>query len=179
MVRYLFRFLLVFGALTLCFTSPSHAEIKIAVVDVDAVLSESLAAKSIKTQVDEKRKGFLDDVKAREGALRKEQQAIEAKRGSLSKDELIKKAQEFEKARLDARQSIQEQKSRLDKAYARSMNSLTQAIFEVCQEISDEGDIDLVITRQNIIVGNMSLDITKEVLTRMNKKLPKLKLEVE
>ena len=59
------------------------------------------------------------------------------------------------------------------------MNELTKVIYEVCQSIADEQNIDLVITRQNIIVGNMSLDITKEVAEKMNKKLPKVTLEVK
>lgn len=158
---------------------PAYAEINIAVVDVDAILSGSKAAKSIKSQVDKKRKGFLKDVKTAEDKLRKEQKAIEAKRADMSKEELFKKAQEFEKGRMDARKSIQEKKAKLDKAYTESMKSLTKTIFDVCQEIADERGIDLVITRQNIIVGNLSLDITKDVMERMNKKLPKLSLDAK
>lgn len=157
----------------------SLANTTIAVVDVDAILSQSKAAKSLKAQVDKKRKSFLDSVKEEEDKLRKEQKEIEGKRDSLSKEELVKKAQEFEKGRLNARKSIQEQKSKLDKAYSKSMNMLTKVIFEVCQEIADEREIDLVITRQNIIVGNMSLDITKDVLERLNKKLPNVSLDVK
>lgn len=160
-------------------SSVSHANVTLAVVDVEAILSDSSAAKSIKSQVDKKRKGFLSSVKKEEDKLRKEQKEIEQKRDSLSKEELLKKAQEFEKGRLDARKSIQEQKSQLDKAYSKSMNMLTKVIFDVCQEIADERDIDLVITRQNIIVGNMSLDITKDVMERMNKKLPNVTLSVK
>lgn len=157
----------------------SFASTTIAVVDVDSILSDSKAAKSLKLQVDDKRKSFIDNVKKEEDKLRKEQKAIEQKRDSLSKDELLKKAKEFEKGRMDARKSIQEQKGKLDKAYSKSMNMLTKVIFEVCHEIADERKIDLVITRQNIIVGNMSLDITKEVLGRLNKKLPNVALDVK
>ncbi len=167
-------FLLVFLV-----ASPAYSQVSIAVVDVDAILSESKAAKSIKSQVKKKREGFIDNVKKEEGKLRKEQKAIEAKRDSMSKEELVKKAQEFEKGRLSARKSIEEQKSKLDKAYTKSMNMLTKVIFEVCQEIANERKIDLIITKQNIIVGSLSLDITKEVMARMNKKLPNITLDVK
>ena len=137
----------------------------------------SKAAKSIKKQVDEKRNSFLANVKTEEEALRKEQKAIEAKRAEMSKEELVKKAQEFEKRRLDAGSSIKKKKSALDKSYSKAMNALTKAIFDVCQKIADERSIDLIITRQNIIVGSNSLDITAEVLKRMNKQVPTLKLK--
>ncbi len=156
---------------------PAAAELNIAVVDVDSILKNSKAAKSISKQVDEKRKSFIASVKKEEDKLRAEQQAIESKREEMSQDELIKKAQDFDKRRIEARKSIQDKKGSLDKAYSVAMNTLTNTIYEICQAIADEKKIDLVITRQNIIVGNLSLDITKEVLERMDKKLPELKIK--
>ncbi len=169
-------FLLFISACVFGHASPASAQINIAVVDVDRVLSEAKAAKSIQKQVDKKRAAFLSEVKKEEDKLRAEQKAIEAKRNDLSKDELIKKAQEFEKRRIDARNKIQSNKASLDKSYNKAMNKLTGIIYEATQEIADEDKIDLVITRQNIIVGNMSLDITQKVVARINKKLPKLDL---
>lgn len=157
----------------------ASADVNIAVVDVDYVLSESSAAKSIKKQVEKKRKSFINKVKAEEDKLRNEQKKIESKKSELSKEQLIEKAKSFEKKRIEARSKIQERKKKLDKAYGEAMSNLTKVIYEVCQDIANEKSIDLVITRQNIIVGNMSLDITKEVSERMNKKLPNVTLNVK
>lgn len=157
----------------------ANAELSLAVVDVEGILSQSKAAKSIQRQVDDKRKDFLSDVKEREDALRSEQKEIESQRSDLSKEELMEKAQKFEKQRIKAKSEIHEKKGKLDKAYAEAMQKLTKTIYDVCKEIADEKEIDLVITRQNIIVGNLSLDITKEVLDRMNRELPELKLSIK
>lgn len=170
---------LLFSFLVIMLSVPQANALNLAVVDVDTILSKSKAAKSIKKQIDQKREKFLKNVKKEEDKLRKDQKAIEAKRAEMTKEDLLKKAQEFEKGRLKARKSIQEQKIKLDKAYALSMNKLTKVIFEVCQEIADERKIDLIITKQNIIVGNLSLDITQDVLARMNKKLPNLTVDVK
>lgn len=155
----------------------AHAETKIAVVDIDSILSSSKAAKSIKAQVDEKRKTFLKSVKEQEDKLRTEQKAIEEKRADMSKEDLIKTAQDFEKRRIEARNTLQKKKSELDKSYSKAMNTLTDTITEVCQEIADEQKIDLIITRQNIIIGNNSLDITPNIMELMDKKLPSLSLK--
>ena len=157
--------------------SPAYAETKIAVVDVDVILTSSKAAKSIKKQVDQKRNGFLDNVKKEEDKLRTKQKAIEEKRADMTREELVKKAQEFEERRIAARKKLQDKKAKLDKSYSKAMNKLTDMIDEVCQEIADEQKIDLIITRQNIIIGSKSLDITSEVMSRMNKNLPSLSLE--
>jgi len=156
---------------------PAHAETKIAVVDVEAILSSSKAAKSIKKQVDEKRKIFLESVKEQEDKLRAEQKEIEKKRADMSKEDLTKTAQNFEKRRIKARNTLQKKKSALDKSYSKAMNKLTETITEACQKIADEQKIDLVITRQNIIIGSKSLDITSDVMAQMDEKLPSLPLE--
>ncbi len=157
---------------------PSKAfAVNIAVVDVEKLLVDSKAAKSIKKQIDKKREEFLSKVKEAEEKLRKDQEAIEKEREKLSKEELVAKFQEFEKKRIKARGSIQKKKSELDKSYSDAMNLLTKTIFDVCQEIANEDGIDLIITRQNIIVGSKSLDITSKVLEKMDKKLPKIDIK--
>ncbi len=162
--------------LSICIPFIAHAEINIAVVDIEKVLSETKAAKSVQKQIEEKRNEFLGEVKKAEDKLRVEQKAIENKKSELNKEQFIKKAQEFDKQRADARNKIQKNKADLDKDYAEAMNKLTKVIYVASQEIANEDKIDLVITRQNIIVGDMSLDITKKVIERINKKLPKLSL---
>ncbi len=182
------RFALIVCALFIYFSTATiaHANVKIAVVDVEQILAKSKASESIRAQVKSKRDKFVAQVKNEEDKLRSEQKLIEDQRSKLSKEELmqsrdkwIKKAQEFEKKRIDARNSIQTKKKKLDQAYSSAMNTLTKVIFDVCQEISDERKIDLVITRQNIIVGSMSLDITQDVMTRLNSKLPNITLQVK
>jgi Skp family chaperone for outer membrane proteins len=175
----------LFLASFFCFViSPVYAQdaakqTVIAVVDIEKILEKSKAAVSVQGQVSEKRKSFLTEVETAEKSLRETQKAIEKESKTLSKEELMKKAQEFETKRLDARKSIQEKKGKLDAAYTEAMNLLTKNIYEVCQKIADEQKIDLVITRQNIIVGNMALDITAEVLKRMDESLPTLDLKVK
>ena len=93
------------------YAQPAYAETKIAVVDVEMILASSDAAKSIKKQVDEKRAKFLENVKKEEDKLRTEQKAIEEKRAELSKEELIKKAQEFEGRRIADRNKLQDKKA--------------------------------------------------------------------
>lgn len=153
--------------------------VTIAVVDVEGILEQAKAAKAVRAQVDEKRKGFLAEVESEEKKLREEQKAIEKEKDKISKEELLKKAKSFEEKRLAARKKLQESKAKLDKAYGETMAELTKAIYDSCQKIADSRKIDLVITRQNIIVGSMSLDITKDVLAGLDAALPSLSLKVK
>lgn len=176
-VRNMKNALILALTLIIGFSAHSYAETKIAVVDVDAILTTSKAAQSIKEQVNKKRKSFLAAVKKEEDKLRADQKAIEEKRSKMSKEELIKKAQGFEKQRIEARNTLKKKKATLDKSYSKAMGALTKAISIVCQELANERKIDLIITRQTIIIGSNSLDITADVMELINQKHPKLELE--
>lgn len=176
-LKALNRLFLTFTFVFSIISFPAYAQVNIAVVDVDQILVSSKAAKSIKQEVDTKRKGFIKSVKQEEDALRAAQKKIQAEHQGLSKEELAKKIQEFDRKRIEAKTAIDKKKSALDQSYSEAMNTLTKVIYEVCQEIANERSIDLVITRQNIIVGSSALDITGDVLDRMNKKLPNLSLK--
>lgn len=176
--KFLYFTFFVFAFMTFI-PAQANAEISIAVVDIHKILSESKAAKSVKAQVKSKREGFVKEVKSAEDALRKDQKKLEEAKDKVSKEELMKQFRSFEKKRLDARKKLQEKQKGLDQAYNKAMADLSKSIFGVCQKIADEGKIDLVITKDNIIVGNKALDITAEVLENLNKILPKLALDIK
>tara|TARA_B100001989_G_scaffold252958_1_gene237169 strand:- start:722 stop:1258 length:537 start_codon:yes stop_codon:yes gene_type:complete len=155
----------------------AKAEFSIAVVDVHRILSESKAAESIKAQVKTKRDGFVKEVKSVEDDLRKDQKQLEKDRETLSKEDLMKKFRSFEEKRLEARKDLQSRQQKLDESYNKAMAKLSQTISDVCQKIANDNKIDLVITKDNIIVGNKALDITTQVLESLNKTLPSLKLD--
>lgn len=177
MRKYMLQLVAVAFLAVVLFPVQAKAELSIAVVDIEKILNESKAAKSVQAQVDEKRKAFLEEVQVAEKKIRDEQVAIESKRETMTKEELGAKAKEFSENRMQASKKIQERKSKLDTAYAEAMKTLTKTIYDVSQKIADERKIDLIITRQNIIVGSMSLDITKDVLAKLDEALPKLGLE--
>lgn len=172
-----FVFLFVNGLSVGLYAQTAQAEIKIAVVDVDKLIVASKAAKSVNKQFDEKRNKFVEHVKEQEDKFRAEQKGIEKQRSELSKEDFYKTAQDFEKRRINAQNKLQKERASLDQSYSKAMSKLTHTIADVCQEIADEQEIDLIITRETIIIGNKKLDITSDVMERMNKKLPSLSLE--
>lgn len=157
----------------------ARAELSLAVVDVNQILSDSKAAKSIQNQVEAQRKKFLKEIEGEENKLREEQKKIEKQSADLSKEDLAKKAQEFETKRLEARKLLHGRKAALDNAYGEGMKVLSNTIYDVVEKISEEKGYDLVITRQNVVVGASSLDITAEVMDKLNAALPDVKLDIK
>lgn len=170
---YLFLALLVlvpFGA---------RAETSIAVVDVQTLLSQSEAAKSIEKQVDEFKEKFLSEVSGEEQALRDNEKTLTEQRGSLSKEEFASKAREFEEKLYKMRQTTQGKKRALDEAFSKANGEIRAKVYEIVQQIASEKGFNLVISKQNVIVGEQSIDLTAETMTRLNKALPSIVMDVK
>lgn len=163
------------------FLMPSfaQAQTKVAVVDIEKILAESAAAKSIQGQVETQRKAFLSEIEKEEKKLREEQQKIEKDRANLTKEDLTKKAQEFETKRLEARNLLQKRKASLDKAYGEAMGKLGSEISVIVRDVAKEKGYDLVITKQNVIIGSNELDLTDTVMKLLNEKLPSVQLKIQ
>ena len=103
MFRSLRTTLLIAFAFVLISPTAAKAELTIAVVDVDYVMSQSSAAKSIKKQVEKKHESFMDKVREEEKKLLADKKEIESKsKEDISREDLMKKMQEYEKKRFEA-----------------------------------------------------------------------------
>ncbi|MCB1681614.1 MAG: OmpH family outer membrane protein [Alphaproteobacteria bacterium] len=176
--RFFTRLVLLSAFLVFVAAPAAYAQISIAVVDIEALMSDSTAAKSIKQQVETNRKKFETEMEGLEKQLRDSLEKLKAESKDLSKEDLEKKAQEFEEKRFEARKTLKSRIASLNKGSAEAMNTLTSSIFKVCAKLADEKKYDLIITRNNVIVGAKSLDITPEVMKRLNDTLPDVKVTI-
>ncbi len=157
----------------------AHAETTIAVVDVQALLSQSSAAKSIAKQIDTHKEKFLSEVSQQERELRENEKALSEQRSSLSKEEFASKAKAFEEKLYKMRQQTQAKKRVLDEAFSKGMGQLREKLYEVVEGIAKTKGFNLVISKQNVIVGENSIDLTAETLKKLNAELPSIDVKVQ
>lgn len=141
----------------------------IAVVDVRALLSDSKAAKSIEGQIQKKRDGFLKNLAKEEKELRDLEKELIDSKDKSSPEEFAKKRKSFEEKLLATRKEAEEERRDLEKIAAKASDQLRDEITKVVEGIVKEKGYDLVLSSQNVVVGNNTLNITKEVMDRLNK----------
>ena len=154
------------------------AEQDIAIADIKKLLSESDAAKHIQTQVQKQRETFLQSVSKQEQDLKKTEKELIEKKATLSPEDFAKEKQEFEKKFIETRNEAQKQKVKLDKAAIKAVGELEEEIYKVIQGIADERELSLVLSKQSVVLGANSLDITAEAMKQLNKAISKIKLEL-
>lgn len=157
----------------------SDESFAMAVVDVQRLLNESKAATSIQKQLEAKRTAFQEEFSKEERGLREMEQKLTAMREKGDMEEFNKKKTEFEKELSETRNQVEEKRRILEKAALEAMADLRQEIVAIVANISDEEKFDIVVSRQNVVLAVKTLDITDEVMRKLNKKMPQINLDIE
>ncbi len=170
-------------SLMLVISQAAYAENKtvesIAVVDVPLIMNDSLAAKDIKAQIDKKRNDFQAEITKKEDKLREEDKKLSEQKNVLSKDEFEKKVQEFQAKVNEVQRQVQTRRAQLEDGYGRAIQQLQDTILEVVGEIGKEKGFLVALPSNQILYTKDSLNITTEVMEKLNKKLPKVAVKLE
>ena len=149
-----------------------------AIVDIQSLLQKSKAAISIQDQLKQQRESFQSEFSKIENDLKSQEKDILAQKDSLSAEEFSKRRDNFQEKLLTSRSIVQKRKNALDEALKEAMKKLRVEILNIVAEIAEENDYKLVMSRQNVIIVDKEIDITEQVLARLDKSLKKIDLNV-
>jgi len=171
--------LLALAAATLGFATPALAEVKIAVVNIQGIMKDSTAASSVRDQLESKQKAFQSEITKKEEALQKEDQALAKQQSVLSKDAFAEKAKAFRNKATEVQKEVQAKKALLDAAFERSLNDIQKAVNDIIAELAKEKGFNVALPTSQILYADSSMDVSKDVLERLNKKLPKVDVKFD
>src|SRR5262249_35493877 len=117
---------------------------------------------------------FLGEISKQEQSLRAEEKSLSEKQSTMKKDEFQKKVKAFEEEVMQTRKDTQDKKKTLDDALEKAVNTLRDNIVTVVEKIAKDKGYDLVITRQNVVVGANSLDVTDDAMKGLNAAVSKI-----
>ena len=151
----------------------------IGVLDVDKINKESKAMRDIQNKVSKKQDEYQKEVAVKESALEADQKKLEGKKNMLSKDALEKEAKAFEKKFEDLKAFIDKKQNSLNKASIDGMGKVNDKIKDIIADIAKEKEFDIIVPATQALFAKDELDITAEVLSRLNKKITKVDVKFE
>ena len=151
----------------------------IAVVNIQQVMRDSTAAQNVREQLESKQKVFQAELSKKEEELQKEDQELGKKRSVLSKEVFDDKVTKFRAKATDVQKEVQSKKAMLDGAFERALAEIQKVVSDVITDMSKEKGFIIAIPTSQILYADTKLDISSEVLTRLNKKLPKLDVKFD
>jgi Skp family chaperone for outer membrane proteins len=150
----------------------------IAVVNVQQVLQESVAMQKVQEQVKVKRKSFQDEVVKKEESLRGEEKKLLEQRSLLAKEAFEEKAKELQTKVNDVNRTLQEKRIKYDTLYNQAVDEVQVAVNSIVGELAKEKNFKIALPKNAVLYSVSELDITKDVVTRLNTNLPKVKVDL-
>src|SRR5690606_13665758 len=144
------------------------------VVDLNRVVRESAALKAAQPTLDAKRNALENKLKTYQSQLEADAKALQqqAESGIAAPDVLQAKQRELQQKAQKADEDV----ANLRSDYARTENHVVDQILEgsrpVINQIIQERGATLVLNREAVVFANTSIDITGDVIARMQKSLP-------
>ncbi len=174
---YLFAVALIITVVFFAATSrASYGADSIAVVDVQNIMDNSKAATSIREQVKKKQTAFQKELDEKEKELQTQDQELAKQRNILSKEAFEKQYKEFREKAVEAQKQIREKKKELDQTFGQALNKIQKKIADIVADISKDKGVEVTIARSQVIYAGGAIDITDEVLKRLDSDMPKVEM---
>ena len=153
--------------------------VSLAVVDFRGVLAKSEAARNIRSAVDEKRQELRKYFLKVENSLRDEQKDLSKKRSIMTAEAFEQRARNLKEKAQSAQKLAQTSNQKLKKSFDQAMDKVQKELLRIVAEVAEESGVGVVLFRSAIVIAVKKLDISKEVLQRLNKKLPEVEVSFE
>lgn len=150
----------------------------IVVVDPGVVERTALAFQAVRTQDERQRQTLQGEAAKLESDLKNAEQDLARQRTILSPEAFGQRRRDFEKRVADAQQSINNRRRDLEEALNGAYRRVGRAMVEVIGEIVKENNYQLVLPSTQIVMFQPGIEITGEVIQRLNKKLPTMTVQL-
>ena len=158
------------------FTNVALSQENIYYIDMDSIMNNSLAGKSIIKQLENENKSFSNSFKKTEENLKKDETKLISQKNILEKKEFDEKVILFQKKVTEYRNERQTILNNFSSKKNNAQKVLIEKLIPILAEYSESNSISMILPKQNIIIGKSNLDLTKTVIDILNEKVKSIKL---
>jgi len=167
-------------AVNLAFAVPAVAEpattklptATVMVVDVQAALQQSSAAKALRAQRDQYLQALQAELEKNRAALKETENELVKQKSAMAPEAWQQKARSFEQQVFEFNQRFQRNNQAVDKSFRAGMSELSDALAQVSEELAGELGANLVLPKSQIFLHDSRMEVTQQVIERLNKKYP-------
>src|SRR6201993_3678010 len=153
---------------------PTAQNLTVMVVDVQALLQNSKAAKMVRSQIEQKRGEYTKEISHQEESLRAERDALQRQQASLSPESLNQKGRDFQQKVNDLERNVQSKRQALEKSNGDTLQKIQEEMLKIIADIAKSRKANLVFQRTDLVLFDQSFDVTDEVLQKLDEQMPTL-----
>lgn len=156
------------------------ANMRIAVVRMDAIQAEAKALKDLRAQKEKYESKLRDELTSEQKALEKEKAEIEKSQDVLSREALQRRVVEYQNKVTKLQRDLTERAQSVEVSFQKALNEMQKKHLDpVIEGIIAKKKLSLVIDGRMARTGAdaENLDITNEVIQALDKKVSSVKME--
>ena len=168
LVLTVFSFLLYFNPVI-------SNDLKIVFVDIDKVINQSNAGKQITKQLENLNNNNIKEFKKKETKLADEEKNLIKQKNILSQKDFQEKVKILQENIANFKREINISRKDVDKKKLNATTKMLNVLNPILADYATKNSISIILQKNLIVIGKEDLDITKEILEIINKKIKKVK----
>ncbi|GAB5388559.1 MAG: hypothetical protein Alpg2KO_15270 [Alphaproteobacteria bacterium] len=160
--------------------APVHANAPvILVVDLDKVMVKSKAVGSIRSQFEKELESAKSRFKPEQEKLAAEEKELLRKRTILSPEAFNQQVTELRGQIASFGKDLREREVKIRQAMDKALTTFRKSAVGVVGEIAEQREADLVLPNSGVVLVSPELDITDEVIKRLDRKTPDVRVNFD
>ena len=156
---------------------PGYSSEKIVYLDVEKIMQESIAGKSIIAQLKKKREASISKFKKKEKEIIEKEKKLISQKNVLSKEEFQSKLKELRSDISNYQKDRNNTNNEIARSRIKTSTKLINKLTPILEEYSKINSIRIIVQKKNIVMGKKEDDITKDILELVNQKVKNIKLD--
>ena len=152
---------------------------RIGLIDLEGVLRAASGTAKVRELLDEQRLRFQREFSAKETSLQETERRLLSERDLLSDEAFAERLSSFEAEVAAIQKEIQYRREAIDAAFQEAQQSLRRLAIEIVTDVAREKRLDLVLNKESALIFRPDLNISEEVLTRLNDRTRDARFEIK
>jgi Skp family chaperone for outer membrane proteins len=176
---YTFALLILTLVASNVLANENYPNTSIAIVDLNLILSDSKAAKDATKQFETIQKNTEEEIIASDKTMLEERNKLIEQQSVIAPEAFELKAKDYEK-KLQNYQSEKQNKLRnLEGVLQKARNEILENVKPILEELSKELGVTVILEKNSVLLSATNMDITENVIKKLNKELPKIKVSLD
>ncbi len=169
-------FLVIFISTAPTLVMADYPNTSIGVIDLNKILTDADAAKAAASQIEAIAIEIETEIKLSDEEIIEEQNLLIESQSIMAPEAFAAKRDEYESKVQKYNNERQSKLMRIDELIAVSRNDVLSSMKPILEEISNEKGITIILEKTSIMLSAEKMDITDEVLKKLNKLLPTIEV---
>ena len=153
--------------------------VRIAVIDMQKILNESIAYQGVVEQFENIRRKHRNKMTKLEDEIRDSENNLFKQKNIISKESYAEKVQELSKRINEIKVQKNNDIKRFEVSFEKATNKIQKALIDVLSSIASTKSLDLVMAKSQVLLVGNNIDLTDIAVKELNKVLPKVKLDLK